>query len=145
MSEPENPVPHMLDAYQAAVLAKDVDAFVALYDEDAVIFDAWAAWSHRGRAAWRGAVSAWFGALGASRVVVEFTDRRCELAPGLAVVHAFVRYAELDAAGVRLRSMDNRYSAVMRERGGAWRIVHEHTSAPLAGDSMQALLQRAGA
>jgi uncharacterized protein (TIGR02246 family) len=144
MSEPENPVPRLLDAYQAAVLAKDVDAFVALYDEDAAIFDAWAAWSHRGRAAWRAAVAGWFGALGAGRVTVEFTDLRSELAPGLAVVHAFVRYAELDAAGTRLRSMDNRYSAVMRERGGAWRIVHEHTSAPIAGDSMQALLQRAG-
>jgi ketosteroid isomerase-like protein len=29
----------VLEAYQAAVLAKDVDAFIGLYDEDVLIFD----------------------------------------------------------------------------------------------------------
>jgi len=142
MSEPQNPIPPLLDAYRAAVLAKDVDAFVALYDEDVEVFDAWATWSHRGRAAWRAAVAGWFGALGAGRVAVDFEDVRSALAPGLAVVHAFARYAEIDAAGARLRSMDNRFSAVLRQREGGWRIVHEHTSAPIAGDSMKAMLQR---
>ncbi len=143
MSEHENPIPQVLEAYRAAVLAKDVDAFVALYDEDVEVFDAWAAWSHRGRAAWRAAVGGWFGALGAGRVAVDFEDVRSELAPGLAVVHAFARYAELDAAGARLRSMDNRFSAVLRQREGGWRIVHEHTSAPIGFEDSRAILSRA--
>jgi hypothetical protein len=36
-----------------AVLAKDVEAFVALYDADVRIFDPFGAWSHRGIDAWR--------------------------------------------------------------------------------------------
>lgn len=41
MNEPEKPVIQVLDAYKAAVAAKDVDAFVALYDQDVRVFDLW--------------------------------------------------------------------------------------------------------
>jgi hypothetical protein len=43
----------LLDAYRAAVLAKDVDAFAALYAADIEVYDLWADWTHRGRDAWR--------------------------------------------------------------------------------------------
>jgi hypothetical protein len=41
----DNPITQVLNAYQAAVFAKDVDAFVALYDADVLIYDMWGVWS----------------------------------------------------------------------------------------------------
>jgi uncharacterized protein (TIGR02246 family) len=142
MDDTDNPVPRFLQAYQAAVAARDVDALVALYDEDAEVFDAWGAWSHRGRAAWRAVARDWLAAHDDGRHVVEFEDVRTELAPGLAVVHAFVRYAWLDAAGTRRRAMDNRYGAVLRLRDGGWKVVHEHTSAPIDFETSKAIMKR---
>jgi ketosteroid isomerase-like protein len=35
----DNPILQVLDDYKAAVFAKDVDSFVALYDRDVLVFD----------------------------------------------------------------------------------------------------------
>lgn len=137
----ENPVPAALAAYKAAVLAKDVDAFAALYARDVRVFDMWGRWEHRGLAAWREMAVAWFGSLGEERVVVDFTDVATELSPELASGHAFARFAAVDAAGNELRALNNRFSVVMRVEDGAWKIVHEHSSAPLADDT-KAILRR---
>ncbi len=45
MNELEQPIARMFGAYEAAVLAKDVDAFVALYDQDVCVFDMRGQWS----------------------------------------------------------------------------------------------------
>ncbi len=141
-SPPENPVPAVLAAYQAAVLAKDVDAFVALYAEDVRVFDMWGTWEYRGLAAWRAMAADWFGSLGDERVVVDFAEVQVELSPGLASGHAFARYAAVDAAGTELRALNNRISIVLRHEAGAWKIVHEHSSAPIAFDTTKAIFKR---
>ena len=51
MSDADQAIHAALAAYQAAVLAKDVDAFVALYHEDVCVFDLWGRWSYTGIAA----------------------------------------------------------------------------------------------
>jgi len=51
MSNVEQPIQQMFDAYKAAVFAKDVDAFVALYHEDVCVFVLWGRWSYTGIAA----------------------------------------------------------------------------------------------
>ncbi|WP_404615797.1 hypothetical protein [Rhodanobacter hydrolyticus] len=48
MNERTDPVVQILDSYKAAVFAKDVDAFAALYDDDVHVFDMWGAWSLQG-------------------------------------------------------------------------------------------------
>lgn len=52
MNAPDQPIRQVLDNDKAAVLAKDVDAFVALYDRDVLVFDMWRVWSYDGIAAW---------------------------------------------------------------------------------------------
>jgi uncharacterized protein (TIGR02246 family) len=132
----------MLDAYAAAVRAKDVDAFVGLYADDVRTFDLWSEWSYDGKAAFRGMVSEWFGSLGTDVVAVEFDEVRSEAAGDIAAVSAFTTYRGLSAEGEELRSMNNRLTWVLR-RGddGSWKIVHEHTSAP-AGDEGKVQLRR---
>ncbi len=142
MNDSDNPVPQILEGYKAAVHAKDVDAFVALYDADVRVFDMWGTWSHNGLPAWRTMAEGWFGSLGSERVVVSFDDVQTTLAPDLAVAHAFVTYQAVGADGAVLRALDNRITLTLRRRSGAWKIVHEHSSAPIDGDTAKARLKR---
>ncbi len=127
------PVTQVLDAYKAAVFAKDVDALVALYDQNVCVFDMWSKWSYDGLDAWRGAVTDWFGSLGSDRVAVEFEEVQTIMAQEVAIVHAFVIYKGVSAEGeaLALRAMTNRLTWALGQKGGDWKIVHEHTSAPV--------------
>jgi ketosteroid isomerase-like protein len=66
----DTPIRQVMEAYQAAVFAKDVDAIVALYDQDVRVFDLWSTWSYDGAEAWRGMVAGWFDSLGTAQVAV---------------------------------------------------------------------------
>jgi ketosteroid isomerase-like protein len=131
----------VLRAYAAAVLARDVDAFLRLYADEVLVFDTWASWSYDGAAAWRRAVEGWFGSLGDERVQVDFDAVRSWGATGFAVASATGTYAALSPAGERLRSMQNRITWGLRLTADGLRIVHEHTSAPL-GDDLKGILRR---
>ncbi len=133
MHDPDSIVAAHLAAYRDAVLAKDVDAFVGLYDADVCVFDLWDDWSHDDVGAWRDTVDAWFGALGGDRVDVSFDAVVATAADGLIVARAFVVFTNVGAHGRPLRAMRNRLTWVLRGAGDAWKVVHEHTSAPIDG------------
>ncbi len=52
MTEPEEPVSRVLNGYKAAAFAKDVDAFLTLYDREVRVSDMWGRWSYDGIEAW---------------------------------------------------------------------------------------------
>jgi uncharacterized protein (TIGR02246 family) len=132
----------VLDGYAAAVRAQDVEAFLNLYADDVRTFDLWSVWSYDGKDALREMVAEWFGSLGTDVVEVEFDDIRSETGDEVASVSAFTTFRGLSADGEELRSMNNRLTWVLRrEDDGAWKIVHEHTSAP-AGDEGKVQLRR---
>ena len=137
----DHAVRQALDTYRAAVLAKDVDAFIALYADDVQIFELWAHWTHD-LASWREMATGWFAFLGAERSVVDAADVRCSVSGDMALLTATLTYRAVDASGQELRSLDNRLSWVLRERGGRWQVVHEHTSVPLAHETGQGLFKR---
>jgi uncharacterized protein (TIGR02246 family) len=142
MNKMESPVLGILDAYKASVFAKDVDAFLILYYHDVRVFDMWGAWSHVGIEAWREMVVNWFGSLGSDRVVVDFDDVQMVETSDLAFIHAFITYRGLSAEGVELRAMNNRMTLALKQKGGKWRVVHEHTSAPINHESLKVMLKR---
>jgi len=127
----DKPVLQVLDDYKAAVLAKSVDAFVALYDPNVLVFDMWGAWSHDGIDAWRRMAEEWFGSLGDELVRVEFDGIQTTVSDDVAVLSAFVTFTGLSADGEELRSMNNRLTWGLRKADGTWKVVHEHTSAPV--------------
>jgi uncharacterized protein (TIGR02246 family) len=132
----------MLARYAAAVRAKDVDELVGLYAHDVRTFDLWSVWSYDGKPALRDMVAEWFGSLGTDVVAVEFDDVRSVIGDDVAAVSASTTYRGLSAEGEELRSMNNRLTWILRrESDGAWKIVHEHTSAP-AGDEGKVQLRR---
>ena len=133
----------ILAAYAAAVRAKDVDAFVGLYSDDVRTFDLWEQWTYDGKEALRAMVAEWFGSLPADEeVVIRFDEVRTQAGLDVAAVSAFTTFAAVSPDGTELRSMNNRLTWVLRkDADGAWKIVHEHTSAP-AGDEGKVLLRR---
>ena len=131
MSDTDQPIRQLLAGYQAAVHAKDVDAFVALYADDALIYELWGTWTHD-IASWRAMAKGWFEFLGDQRSVVEASDVKTTVAGDMALLTAFLTYRAVDAGGTALRSLDNRLSWVARRRDGRWQVVHEHTSVPIA-------------
>lgn len=116
MNESQKPVTQFLDAYKAAIFAKDVGAFVALYDQDVCVFDMWGTWSYSGVGAWREMVTEWFGSLGTERVEVSFDDVRTTSARDVVVAYAFVTYKGLSAEGEALRAMQNRLTMVLGKK-----------------------------
>jgi ketosteroid isomerase-like protein len=144
MSEIDKSVQRILDTYQSAVLAKNVETFMHLYDPKVRVFDAWGVWSYEGAPAWRIAVEGWFTSLGNDKVKVSFDEVQTSGGPELAMVSAIVTYAALSASGESTahKTLHNRLTWVLRTSGHVMRIAHEHTSAPIGFEDMKAILQR---
>ena len=131
----------ILAAYVAAVRAKDVEAFLALYADDVRTFDLWSVWTYDGKPALRAMVEEWFGSVGTDTIGVEFDEVRTEVGDEVAAVSAFTTFRGISAEGEELRSMNNRLTWILRRDGDGWKIVHEHTSAP-AGEGGKVELRR---
>lgn len=142
MNDTEKSIARVLESYKSAVLAKDVEAFIRLYDPSVRVFDAWGVWSYDGSAAWQTAIEGWFTSLGTERVKVAFGEVQTLAGRELAMVSAIVTYAGISAQGEQLRAMQNRITWVLRTTGHVLRIVHEHTSAPIGFNDSKAILQR---
>ena len=144
MSDTEKQVHRALDTYKSAVLAKNAETFIRLYDPKVRVFDTWGVWSYEGAEAWRIAVEGWFASLGNETVRVTFEDVKILAEEGFASMSAIVTYAGISAQGQELRAMQNRISWVLRTSGHVLRIVHEHTSAPIGFEDTKAILKREG-
>lgn len=142
MNEVERSILQVLDAYKSAVFSKDVDAFVALYDQDVHVFDIWGEWSYTGVEAWRGMVKNWFHSLGSERVIVTFDEVQVFTTHELAIASAFITYSSVSAQNEALRAMQNRITMVLKHTGETWKIVHEHSSAPVDFETTKVILKR---
>lgn len=142
MNDPESSIARVLEAYKSAVFAKDVDAFMRLYDPGVRVFDTWGVWSYEGAPAWRIAVEGWLTSLGTERVRVTFDDVHTVPGREVVVVSAVTTYAGISAQDEELRTMQNRLTWALRTSGHVLRIVHEHTSTPIGFDDTKAILQR---
>lgn len=124
------PPTQILQAYADAVYARDAEALLALYHPHVTVYDMWEHWQYDGQQQWRGMIEGWFASLGDERVQVTFDDIRSTVTPEMALVHAFVTYAGLNASGERLRAMNNRITLTLTPGETGWLILHEHSSAP---------------
>jgi ketosteroid isomerase-like protein len=142
MTDIDKDIARVMAGYQAAVHAKDAEAFARLYDAKVRVFDTWGVWSYDDLPAWRSAVEAWFVSLGTEKVKVSFDEVQVSGTASLAVFSAMVTYAGVSAQGELLRSLQNRLTWALRTSGHVLRIVHEHSSAPVGFDDLKAILQR---
>lgn len=145
MTDLDTSVTRLTTAYADAVRARDVDAFMRLYDPRVRVFDTWGVWEYRDAAHWRTAIESWFTSLGTEQVRVHFADAKTSGTPDFALLTAIVTYAGHSAAGAPLRSMQNRLTWALRTTSHVLRIVHEHTSAPVGFEDQKAILVRPAA
>jgi uncharacterized protein (TIGR02246 family) len=138
----EQPIHRLFEAYQTAVFAKNIEAYAELFDADVHVFDMWEQWSCQGLAAWRKMAADWLGSLGTDRVVVEFADIHVTTSPDLAFAHAIVTFRAVAPDGKKLREMQNRLTWVLSHRPGGWKIVHQHTSAPIDPTTAKVILKK---
>ena len=144
MSDVDTSVARVIEAYKAAVAARDIDALMRLYDPAVRVFDAWGVWSYDSAPAWQVAVEGWFASHPNDRFKVTFDDVSSVSTPAVASVSAVVTYAVVSAQGEPLNAMQNRLTWVLKTSGHVLRIVHEHTSAPIGFEDQKAILQRRG-
>ena len=137
-----DPVSAAFAWYASSAHAKDARAFVTIYTDDVHVFDMWNQWELRGIEAWRAMAEGWFGSLGNERVAVNFSDVVSSVSAELALGHATVTYTAESADGKVLRSLDNRMTVAMRRENGMWKIFHEHTSGPIAHETMKGIIKR---
>jgi ketosteroid isomerase-like protein len=132
----------LFDNYKNAVLRKDIEAFVSIFDEKVRVFDMWGSWRYDGLVPWREMAKGWFGSLGTDSDVVTFSDIQMEASGDLGIASAFVRFTAVSEKGEELRYLENRLTWVARKKGEAWKIIHQHTSGPVDLNTMKVLLQR---
>lgn len=137
-----NGIDDLPQRYAAAVGAKDVEALMALYDDGVRLFDLWGVWSHEGAAVWRQSVVEWFSSLGDQSLEVDFTEVQTTVTEELATLHATVTYRELNSTGDEADSAQNRLTWVLKPADGDWKIIHEHTSAPVDFETSKVMLKR---
>jgi len=142
LTDTEKALARIMESYQAAIYAKDVEAFMRLYDQKVRVFDAWGVWSYDNAEAWQRTVESWFNSLGIERVKASFDEVVLSEGRDSAIVTAIVTYAGVSPEGSTLRTMQNRLTWGLRTRGHVLRIVHEHTSAPIGFEDQKAILQR---
>lgn len=109
---------------------KDAAAIIAPYARDAVVFDLAPPLSHSGidlqeLGAW---LDTWEGP-----VDLESRDFSVTVSGDLAFCHGFFRLSRTKAGGGPV-SVWTRATVCLLRTGGAWRIVHEHTSVPFYMD-----------
>ena len=142
MGEIEASVGRVIEGYKAAVAARDIDAFMRLYDPAVRVFDTWGVWSYEGAPAWQIAIEGWFASHPTDRLKVTFEDVGFVSTPAFASVSAIVTYAVVSAQGEQVNALQNRLTWVLKTSGHVLRIVHEHTSAPVGFEDQKAILQR---
>jgi len=132
----------LFDTYKTSVRHKDLDAFLSIFDDNVRIFDMWE-WTYDGLTSWREMAHGWFSSLPDNeQVVVTFDDIRIETTGDMAVATAYARFAAVSEKEEELRYLQNRVTWVVRKKDGTWKIIHEHTSGPVDGETMKVRLQR---
>lgn len=124
-----------IDAYINAYEALDVEAFLALYADDARVFDSAEPAEYPDKAAWRQQVEGWFGAFEPGREAkCDFVDVEIIEATELAVVNGHVTYSGTIVGTDEQVELEARATFVVQQLGGQWLVIHEHTSIPVEFD-----------
>src|SRR5258707_11868362 len=130
-SKDEAAIRAVVEAVHKAHHNKDAAGIVAGYARDAAIFDLAPPLSHRGvdlqqKKAW---LDTWEGPIDR-----ESRDFNITVSGDFAFCHGFYRLSGTPKAAGRPISFWMRSTVCLRRDGGAWRIVHEHTSVPFYMD-----------
>jgi uncharacterized protein (TIGR02246 family) len=134
----EAPIRACIDAVAQAIRVKDVNALMAHYTPDTIIFDLMPLQT-LGIDAYRRNFEAWFGSV-EGPIEFEIHDLRIATRDDVAFGHYTSGISCRRKTGAQTEYRV-RVSVGLRKVGGDWLIVHEHVSLPFASmEAMQAAL-----
>ncbi|MGU9819966.1 YybH family protein [Pseudomonas sp. LF090] len=130
-------ITRLIDEWQQAVLARDIDKIFSFYADDIVAFDAVTALQFKGRAAYR---THWEDCMKhcPGPGIFEFHELHIVEAPESAFAHWLAHCGGAGPDGV-VKACWMRVTAGYQRIEGQWRVVHEHWSAPFDMGSGSAL------
>jgi len=117
--------------YKQAAWDKDTESMINLYDENVLIYDMWAEGYQKGLAGWSAGINDWLGSLGEEKVKVTFEMIELQEASDLAFGSALITYQAISTENAVLRGMKNRLTVGFRKEQDEWKVIHQHTSAPI--------------
>ena len=126
--------------YQTAARNKDTKAMINMYHEQAMIFDMWELGYQSDAAAWAKMIENWLGSLGDEKVKVEFEMINIHQSGDTGFASALIGFQAISMEGTVVRSMKNRITLGFVKREEGWKVVHQHTSAPIRFIGLTAVL-----
>ncbi|MTI41546.1 YybH family protein [Fulvivirga lutimaris] len=126
--------------YKESAWNKDSVSMISLYDQHAVIFDMWDKGSISNEKEWAGLIEDWLGSLGDERVNVDFEILKIQESGAVGFATALISFQAISKKGKVLRSMKNRITVGFSKYENQWKVIHQHTSAPVSSEDLSAIL-----
>jgi ketosteroid isomerase-like protein len=120
--------------YQQFAWEKNSEGMINLYDEHVVVFDMWGDEQNVGLTAWSRIIREWLGSLNDERVKVTFEEINIQRSETVSFATCIVRYQAISTEDKVIRGMRNRMTVGFVKKGEEWKVIHQHTSAPIDGD-----------
>jgi ketosteroid isomerase-like protein len=120
--------------YQQFAWEKNSEGMINLYDEHVVVFDMWGDEQNVGLTAWSRIIREWLGSLNDERVKVTFEEINIQRSETVSFATGIVRYQAISTDDKVIRGMRNRMTVGLVKKGEEWKVIHQHTSAPIDSD-----------
>ena len=131
----------LVDAFAAAVRAKDVDAVMSNFAADVLTFDVVGPLQHVGTDAARKRTEEWFASFDGP-IGYQIRDLTITAADDIAFCHSLNQVSGTKKDGAKLE-MWWRATLGCRRIDGKWLITHQHNSVPFDGESGKASIDLA--
>lgn len=126
--------------YQNAAWEKDTKSMINLYHEETIIFDMWDQGYIANSSEWTKIITDWLGSLGDEKVKVEFEMINIHQSDNIGFASALIQFQAISGEGLILRSMKNRITLGFKKFEEGWKVIHQHTSAPISSNGLTAIL-----
>jgi uncharacterized protein (TIGR02246 family) len=134
----ETRIRERVDRLVRALRAKDIDTLMTHYAPDMVTFDFRSPHQIQGADAYRQNFEAWFGSV-QGPIDYELRDLRITASGDVAFCHSLGHVRGTRTGGEKADYWV-RVTSGFRKTDGKWMITHEHVSAPINMETMQAAL-----
>ncbi len=125
--------------YKSFAWEKDSERMITLYDEHVVVFDMWNKGYYSGLTEWSTLIKQWLGSLKDERVNVIFEMIKIQHGENVSFASSLITYQAISTDNKVIRSMRNRITVGFTKKESSWKVVHQHTSAPI-NSNLQAIL-----
>jgi uncharacterized protein (TIGR02246 family) len=134
----ETEIRQLIDRFQRAIQAKDLNGVLSVYAPDIVSFDLVPPMQHVGIVAYRRPWEETFASF-EGRIGYQVSDLHITAAGDVAFSHSLNQMSGTTKSG-QTTSMWVRWTACFRKLDGRWLITHEQVSVPIDMESGRALL-----